>query len=499
MQSIADFALPAYAPFVRGDTLKAVREVEKEAAMHIGGTVPRTRLTAIYGEAGLHPIDRRAQLSSANMYERLRRMPESNPARAMAERPPPEPQGARHTAGWRRLAQETVAAAEVDGLPREPIPLHGAESDAARAVPKKLPNFVPELVEHVTRQDSKEKRRNAAEKTLATLPDPDVRVYTDGSVLRPERVRDGGGGYFLVDAAGEEHRGQCAAGRVCDSYRAELHALRHALTTLADGDADKIAVPRGAEIQMLTDSQSAIRALEGGPWRQRHGLGQQIWRELCRVCDRHDAHVTIVYIPGHADIAGNESADDEAREAARAARAAPGGDPTPIPYPLARTLVRAHGRRQAWAAVEKDSHWWQVTQGRAPQWPRGLTRGQERVIAQLRAGKCPIVAEYLHLIKEADSPRCPQCPAPVEDVHHLICECPAYGKPRLDLFALEKACDLTILARRPARVMAFLRAIRREGCAAPKRSAAPEEPQTHINAAPRGTHGEPAAKLGRAC
>ena len=39
---------------------------------------------------------------------------------------------------------------------------------------------------------------------------------------------------------------------MCDSYHAELHALRHALRALTEDGG--IAVPRGAEIQLLTDS-----------------------------------------------------------------------------------------------------------------------------------------------------------------------------------------------------------------------------------------------------
>ena len=126
-----------------------------------------------------------------------------------------------------------MRAAGVEELPRELIPIHCAESVPSKAIPDRIPTFVPELVEPVTRRSSKERRKAAAEKTLATLPRPDVRMFTDGSVLRPDKARDGGGGYYIEDAAGKEHRGRCAAGRVCDSYRAELHALRHALQTLA--------------------------------------------------------------------------------------------------------------------------------------------------------------------------------------------------------------------------------------------------------------------------
>ena len=139
---------------------------------------------------------------------------------------------------------------------------------------------------------------------------------------------------------------------ICDSYHAELHALRLALRALAEDG--RIAVPRGAEIQILTDSQSAIRALAAGPWRQRSRLPQQVWSGLCKVSEVHDAHVTLVYVPGHADIAGNEEADEEAKEAARAAQGTPGGDPTPVPHGLARTVVRAHGRRDMWQTVRKE-------------------------------------------------------------------------------------------------------------------------------------------------
>eukprot|EP00662_Eupelagonemidae_sp_cell21_P020406 gene20406-36800_t len=39
VQSIADYALPAYAPYVHPDALKSIRHVEKEAAMLVGGTI----------------------------------------------------------------------------------------------------------------------------------------------------------------------------------------------------------------------------------------------------------------------------------------------------------------------------------------------------------------------------------------------------------------------------------------------------------------------------
>ena len=89
VQSIADYALPAYAPFVHDDALRRIRNLEKEAAMLVGGTVARSSLAAIYGEAGTLPLRRRTELLSARLYERLLRLPPSTPARRTAELPLP--------------------------------------------------------------------------------------------------------------------------------------------------------------------------------------------------------------------------------------------------------------------------------------------------------------------------------------------------------------------------------------------------------------------------
>ena len=54
-----------------------------------------------------------------------------------------------------------------------------------------------------------------------------------------------------------------------------------------------------------------------------------------------------------------------------AARAARGqGDPTPVPLEIAKTALAEHFRARQWEAVERDSHWWDVTRGVAPLWPR---------------------------------------------------------------------------------------------------------------------------------
>eukprot|EP00666_Eupelagonemidae_sp_cell4sb_P009765 gene9765-12333_t len=361
-------------------------------------------------------------------------------------RPPAAPRAVATQPGWRRMARGVAQAAGLAHTRREPLLTHAA-ADSVLPL-QRPPSFSPYLCEPVTKKDGNARRKEVALRTIARMPPAQVTVYTDGSVLCPKRSRHGGGAYVLTDGAGAEHRGRTGAGAYCTSFVAEQRALHHALRSMLDDDT--IVVPHGAEIRMLTDSQSAIRALERGPQSQQTVLGQRIWSALCAVERWYNAHITVAYVPGHVQIDEQEEADKEAKEAAR------------------------------------DAHWWDVTRGTAPRWPKGLTRGQERVIAQLRAGKCPITASYRHLIDEADCPcdskrraavdkgekRCQAaecaCGAPLETVRHLILECPMYETARQEMLTPKTGRSLDLLAREPGRALAFLRRIRREGCAAEK-------------------------------
>ena len=325
---------------------------------------------------------------------------------------------------------------------REPLPTRILDGTVYPF--KRVPTFKPCLCEYVTKRDPAKRRREVALKTLAQLPHPDVIVNTDGSVLVLRLSLHGGGGFHLVDSNGVEHRERTPAGKLCNSCRAEMHGLLFALGHLT-ATGSEIAVKRGAEIQILTDSQSSIVSLMGGPLKQSTHLGQRIWPELAKVEQTHDAHVTLAFVPGHVSLEGNTESD-------------------------------------------KGS------------------RGQERVIAQLRAGKCPIVGEYQKLCGFSDTAAC-ACGAAVDSVRHLMLDCPLYEGARQRMFATQIDRTLSILALEPERVLTFLRTIGREGCAALKaaRATAPAGPSptsTTQSTSPTSTTGGGAAcsgALGRSC
>ncbi len=109
-------------------------------------------------------------------------------------------------------------------------------------------------------------------------------------------------------------------------------------------------------------------------------------------------------------------------------------------------------------------------------------------MAQLRAGKCPVLADYRHACKWLDSSAC-ACGAPSESVQHLVLNCPLHENERQRRMTPDTNGSLTVLSLEPARVMAFMRQIGREGCAAVKPTPTPTP-------APAATPAKPSSSAG---
>ena len=262
-------------------------------------------------------------------------------------------------------------------------------------------DFRPELSRPVTRRDAPGERREAALETLAGLP-ADLEGYTDGSVLQPRELRQGGGGYILLDARGPEpaiHRGLCAAGARCTSYRAELAALTKLLDDLIAGRGDdgrEIAFPtelrRRAEVRVALDSQSLIVALAKGPSAQTGLAEMRAWERLIRLCRARHAHVTVQYVPGHVDLERQEEADVLAKEAARTCKQ----DATAISLGLVRAVLCATLRPELSGQIPEDHVWCRATGGKRPR-HEGLPRAHQCLLSKLRAGRSEVTQDVAHM------------------------------------------------------------------------------------------------------
>ena len=77
-------------------------------------------------------------------------------------------------------------------------------------------------------------------------------------------------------------------------------------------------------IYMGVDNQAAILATTSSNSSSSHSLTDMFTDSLNSILDKHDLpHLAIRWVPGHANIAGNESVDQEAKKAAE-------GDSSPV-------------------------------------------------------------------------------------------------------------------------------------------------------------------------
>ena len=111
---------------------------------------------------------------------------------------------------------------------------------------------------------------------------------------------------------------------------------------------------------------------------------------------------------------------------------------------------------------ESKTRYKNITNAKNP-WARKdvmLEREDERMIAQMRAGSCPLFRSYLYHIKEVPSPLCQRC-SKVEDEEHVVCICPKWAKERAEI--LGDSVKIQILAHSPQKVTQFIHAIQANG------------------------------------
>ncbi|KAJ9462957.1 hypothetical protein DIPPA_31388 [Diplonema papillatum] len=303
--------------------------------------------------------------------------------------------------------------------------------------------------------------RRTVEQVLDGLPEPELVVWTDGSVaaLKTRQAqhellhgtttpldkvtRWGGAGFVIYDTRrGGNWRDQTLlrtrssrqAGKWATSYRAEQVALRAALKQV-EAKAFHRTKRTQANTWFLTDSSSLLTELRRGPHKQKEPANIEIWQLLEKLVAK--GHTPILqFVFGHCALAGNDEADALAKNGISAAHAE---KQPPMTVATARARYREHTWESVHASAMKASPYRpggplpyaQLVRGRKVPKTAHLTRRAEREIRQLRTGH----HELLHnryrkdwedlAAEERQRVRpCELCDAtPVCPITHLFLEC----------------------------------------------------------------------------
>ena len=450
IRSLFDYGASIYfnhaAPAVR----ERLEVEQRKCARVITGCIKLTGKHVLTAEADLPPLSVRAKELAGREYGRLTRLPPDDPARQLLELSPPPRLQYRAHLNWKRKKQEAEAAGEpvppppdedaaglqhrpcfrrvgrwvseeagLGGVPAAPLALYQGEPPwQQRDITVRFGLTLPQPTR---RTDPPEQRKAAALEALALHPDPDLTIWSDGSAK--DGTKNGGGG-ALLELHRENRKLECTvpAGVVCSSMKAELAAMAEALQCFLRLPEPSLSSIR--TVLLCSDSLSGLQLLSRGPAAQDSALTQGIWALLHSAAAGGRA-IALQWVPGHADIEGNEEAD----RLANLAVASSDQRRVPVDLACARIAIR---------------HWTgQLTLDRARNHPHreptpghdDLDRWGQTTVSQLRSGYSPLVRATLHRIGLATSPLCGACGDQEEEtVEHLLCECPAYITTRSRLW-----------------------------------------------------------------
>ena len=422
-----EYAGGAWMPSVGPSAMTKLEVVQRNAARIITGCVRSTPVDALMQEAHLTPIATRGEQLSCYLREKsLRRTPD-HPNHALglvAVR-----QRLKSVRGWRDKATAVAAAAGLEHLPREPLRVVECDPPWLHPIDVHF-NFEAGAVPRTAPADT---RRTAAESALALLPPLTACAWTDGSVSEGGGPAGGGALIEWTDAEAVELRE--AAGAVGSSYSAEAVALRLALTHLVERLRARGPAAARATVACCTDSLSVLERLKGHPGPDDSRCTARIrvlLRELSELAETH-----LVWVPGHAGVAGNEAVDALAKDAATLPQEDAG-----IPLTCAKARIRASTTNSWRSGLRRDWHY-SITAGAPPKVPRSLSRLESRTLAQLRSGHSTLLAAYRKRIGTAEDDTCPACGDGPEDAEHLLLKCASWTAPRRTCFGLNPENSLT--------------------------------------------------------
>ena len=399
-----EYASPSWAPLISDTKRKQLEKVQNEALRSVAGLYKTCPVDFLRLETNVEPLNDRLLKNDEILFDKYLRLPKNDSRRALVDNAKPTTRlGTRH--GWRKMTTDRV---DHDLLRDEYTP--------PTAPWRSLPNLKVEYVE-LDHKKAEYRMEELKARTLEKIAeyDPDFYIYTDGST--DDKQERGGAGMYIENSMGETVAEESfPAGKYCSSYTGEcvgmLEAVKWTKRTRSNQEAP-------LTVLVCSDSRSLAEALHKNHWKD-----NDYWLKLIKD-EIHDmeAEMTLLWIPSHCDVDGNERADELAKQGTTMDQSS---------TPVLHKIVKAKIENRSWEVTHpraKDVY----GERRAPklevekQWPRSV----RTMFSRLRTDQDKELKRYrCEFLQLEDDSLCDEGCDESETIEHVLCRCVATSEAR---------------------------------------------------------------------
>ena len=255
-------------------------------------------------------------------------------------------------------------------------------------------------------------RLQTASSRLSSLPPSDIQVWTDGSV--PSFFGPGGAGvYVTCSKCNTSNSLSFSSGPIASSFTAETFAFKQGLVWCTS----HFMICKFQSVLFLTDSQSALSTLSSAPSYLLPESLSNVWSLASSLSN--NTTLSFQWVPGHAGLPGNEKADLLAKTGASLLT-----DEILCPLPPVIAQVR-YSQYRNWRRHISHSHLnFQVPKVSLEELL--LSRSIRYELPHLCChGHSLLLSSYFHRISRKKNSACSACEHPLQDLNHLLLDCPA--------------------------------------------------------------------------
>ena len=395
VESRLDYAAPAWQPWLSDTQLGKLESIQNRGLRLITGQTRSTRVAALRLEAGTIGYRAHSNRNTLLSYEKATRLPAWHPRNQLLQETVPV---RNKRTSWRSQSESLSNLLPQAALDRRPITFPTRKP----WTPQGSYSVHPSLPGVQRKEDSTPDQLRSLSLDALRQHDVDLIIYTDGSATGGTTK----GGSAAVVTRGDLEQPQVYS-RILDrgspytsSFEEELQAMMNAASWCVEHLAPN------QRCLIATDSQSLCKAL----------IGYSIEVHELKLCLEETLGTIIIqWIPGHADVPGNELADSAAKAATTLE-----SEPKAVSLRGIAPEIRKAIPDEPIDHLRTSKVYEMYSRTREST----LNRKDQVMLARIRSGHSHLFRQYRHRIGHAVDPHCIRCTEnKLDDLEHwLVCD-----------------------------------------------------------------------------